>query len=282
MLTDGRKKMLRKFFSDGMSEDSSPVEGMHFNQKNLSCLLIKVAHLFLGLILVIGSGCAHKMDVKNLHEFSVVPTSGKRMDVALATCKGSGDEMIYFRAIEAALRAHPDVASVRTNWMSDKTEMGFAPSHIVSLDVNTKYDGSGWNFPITFPGFLIFTCAWNGYVYHVDVTTDIKASPLPNAKKVLSGQGGELSSNSESLNTCFNLRHCDFERGFWSGTGWWFPGWGLHNIITGLIFVNYDEDATKPFHNEVDKTYGDYVADGIIRLLKKYGAEEYALISKGN
>ena len=44
---------------------------------------------------------------------------------------------------------------------------------IVKLDIPTEYKGSGWNFLINFPGFLIFTPAWNGYVYKVNHTVDI-------------------------------------------------------------------------------------------------------------
>lgn len=257
--------MLRKIFRLGMKGDIGAIEGAG----------LKVTCFCIGLVFVICSGCTHPMYIKNLEEFQVIPTSGTCIDVALAPHKESDNGILFFRAVEAALRTHPHVASVRTNWASDKTEYRFAPTHIISTNIVAEYRGSGWNFPITFPGFLIFTCAWNGYINHIDITTDITAIPLPNTKKVLEDSGWEVTTKSESLYTSFNLRYCDFSRGFWSGTGWWFPGWGLHNIITGAIFIGYDEDATRPFHYEGDKTYGEYVAESIVRLLRTCGAAKY-------
>ena len=105
------------------------------------------------------------MNVKNLREFALEPTYSTRRDVAVMRYTGSDEGRIFFEHVIHALRAHPSVAQLRTDWRWDTYEPGFEPDAVLRITPSVEYHGSLWNLPITFPGFLVFTHAWNGYVY---------------------------------------------------------------------------------------------------------------------
>jgi hypothetical protein len=216
-------------------------------------------------------GCTHEMQVKNLTDYYVAkPTEGAPLDVAIAPFKGNDDQQSYFQAVVAGLRKHPHVRLVQLDYNPTAQYDSFNPSHVVSLEVTPSYKGEPTpNFFITFPGFLIFTCAWNGYHYQALVNTKITVSP---AKAQVVAAGGAAQGTCKKVPTSFRLRHCDFQRGFWSGTGWWFPGFGLTNIVPGVIFGRYDKDATLPFHEKADATYGNYMAEQVVAMLEGCGA----------
>ncbi len=242
------------------------------------------------LLLVISVGCSHSMRVKNLGDYSLVQSTGPRMDVALAPFSGTPDQEAFYNAAVDGLRSHRHVKMVRTDWTPERREQGFNPTHTVSLAIKPEYKGSGANFPITFPGFILFTCAWHGFHYSADVTTEIELQPYGSTVNqvaisdsyrgtvALASAGDtdditplsadEALARSEDLDMHFDMRHCSANRGFWSGSGWWLPGYGGTNIIAGAIFTKYDKKATDPFHKEADQTYGDYVAEKVVQLLK--------------
>ncbi len=285
------------------------------------------------LLLFIGVGCTHQMRVKNLSDFSVSPTStGNSFDVALAPYKGSEELRSFYSETLDALNRHPDIKTVRGQWTLHGVSDEFNPEYIVDLDISANYKGSGWNYPITFPGCYLFICAANGYVYKADVTTDILIShilitdppssstdkesteatdnaspPLtdmepvwatddaspPSADKEPTEATDNSSPSSTGIQpawamddpsasgpTCttpllcsdcvpmnFNFRHCSYKRGFWSGSAWWMPGYGLHNLITGFVYVGYDKSATKSFVDKSDEKYGAYIADKIVSMI---------------
>ena len=237
--------------------------------KSLYCLILTS-------VFFATAGCTHQMQVTNLQDYQVAQISGTGIDVAVASTDVSGDEALYFNAIVEALRRHPHVDAVRTNWSHEKVEERFSPCYMVSLDVTPTYEGSGDNWIITWPGCYIFTCAWAGYRYHVNAVTDMDIVPLERARETMLKCGVTPQQHNESLTCDFDLRHCDFARGFWSGSGWWMPGFGLHNIIVGIFFTEYEPKATQPFHQAADRVYGDYIANKIVENLVTGGAEKYA------
>src|SRR3990167_4580450 len=60
-----------------------------------------------------------------------------------------------------------------------------AVDFIVKLTTSSTYRGSGWNFLINWPGFLIWTPAWHGYNYgalfgfDADITNTKTNNSLP-------------------------------------------------------------------------------------------------------
>ena len=150
------------------------------------------------------------------------------------------------------MRTHPDVAEVLLKDQEPEKETDAT----VTLRTDTKYDGSGWNFLITFPGFIVFTHAWNGFVYTAAVSTQMDVA--------LNGKGGKVS---RQIDTVYDIRHCDFGRGAAASSGWYLPGWGATNIVVGLFMVGYDTDATPEFLEKVRPTYGVYIANSIVDMV---------------
>ncbi len=274
-----------------------------------------VYFLLIFMLLATGLGCSHQMRVMNLGDYPVVKSVGSPLDVALAPFSGTSDEVKYFNAVIDGLRRHPRVRIVRTDWSAQQTEEGFSPSGVVELKVAPQYSGSGVNFPIAFPGFILFTCAWNGFHYKADIATEVIVSTMAaeeasalavdespvaavdapaveaagsdleaiespeavNENEIVQAEASENSLPADDkgtppasgeINTQFEMRHCSFSRGFWSGTGWWFPGYGATNIIVGAVYTGYDKKATGPFHKQVDDHYGDFIAEKIVCQLK--------------
>ena len=221
------------------------------------------------ILLFIGVGCTHQMRVKNLRDYNASPTStGNSFDVALAPYKSNEQLRGFYKETIDALNRHPDVKIVRGQWRFHGNTDEFNPDYIVNIDISAKYKGSGWNYPITFPGCYLFICAANGYVYKADVTTEISVSTLSidnDSSSVPKCTTPLLCSDSVPMH--FNFRHCSYSRGFWSGSAWWMPGYGLHNIITGFVYVGYDSAATRSFVEKSEETYGEYIAEKIVSMI---------------
>lgn len=201
------------------------------------------------------TACTHTMKVKNLREYTLEPTHSTRRDVAVMRYTGSGEGRIFFQHIMQALRAHPSVAQLRTDWTWDTYEPGFEPEVVLRITPRVDYHGSFWNLPITFPGFLIFTHAWNGYVYTGEAATEIEILD-PATRRVI---------ESSQIPTKYKMRYTAFDHSFWAVSGWWMPGYGATALLSGLVFIGYDDDATDPFHQEIERPYGEYIAEKVMR-----------------
>jgi hypothetical protein len=204
------------------------------------------------LVLALAS-CTHSMKIKNLDAYTFVAApAGKGLVISLQNGAIGSDEHELFSFVRESLAVHPAVERVVVLERDTEPE----PSSVVArLAPATKYDGSGWNYLITFPGFLLFTHAWNGFLYEADVTTDVEVR-LPN--------GGEVVRRS--IETKYDLRFCDFDRGAATSSGWYTPGYGGINLLIGFAMMNYDEDATPEFLEAVRTAYGRFIANQIVEM----------------
>lgn len=203
------------------------------------------------------SGCVHTMQVRNLDEFRLGAHSGSRHSLRL-TAPDSGPSQPYGEMIRDALAKHASVADVMRN---GDPQYDRKPDVDVRADIVVKYSGSGANFPITFPGFLVFAHAWNGFIYKADIQTNLS---------VTSTADGQV--RTRALKTKYDMRHCDFGRGFWASSGWFLPGWGATSLIAGAFMVSYDKDATPEFCAAVHDAYGSYVANNIAEMMTELEA----------
>lgn len=218
--------------------------------------------LMAGLFVVVGAlaltACTHHMTIVNQKQYE--DTAGvwaeRSLTFAVETDATGEDAKALVEAVKEGLGTHSSVARVA---FAKEAPRDFTPDYIVRVRPETSYEGSGWNYPITFPGFLIFTHAWNGFVYGADVTTQIE----------IRTPGVEQAVATQTLQTNWNLRHCDFERGAWTSSGWYTPFYGGLNLIIGFFMIPYDEDATPDFLAEVNRPYGRFVAAKVIELVGK-------------
>jgi hypothetical protein len=196
-------------------------------------------------------GCTHSMQVKNLHAYSKSASAPKSLKLALDTTSGKADESELAAFVQESLQKHSAVERV----VVGPGPQDFHPDLVVSVAPHTSYEGSGWNYIVSFPGFLLFTHAWNGFVYKANVVTDVSVRTPGGAPPL-----------TRTLQAQYDLRHCDFGRGAWTSSGWYMPGWGATNLVVGAFMIPYDDDATPDFLKEVRDAYGQYVANSIVEL----------------
>jgi hypothetical protein len=209
------------------------------------------------------SGCVHQMKVKNLAEYQLTAHTAKRHAVRF-TGPTAIEEAPYREMIRSGLEKHPSIQDVA---VASEPQYDIKPDVDVQADVKVKYRGSGANFPITFPGFLLFAHAWNGYVYKADIVTTLTVTPA---------SGAPLT---RTLETTYDMRHCDFGRGFWSSSGWYMPGWGATSLIAGMFMIRYDTDATPEFSQAVHEAYGSYIANNVAAMIAESEPQPVASVN---
>jgi len=197
-------------------------------------------------------GCTHTMQVKNLGAYATTASAPTRLNILLRDRSAGGAEHEYFSFVHQALATHPSVGQVV---LEPEVSPEFVPDFVVDVDPHASYKGSGLNYLITFPGFLLFTHAWNGFIYGADLVTSVTVTPRD-------GTPGQ----PRNLEMHYDLRHCDFERGAWTSSGWYLPGFGATNLIVGAFMVRYDPDATADFKEKVKTAYGTYIANKIVEM----------------
>ncbi len=214
---------------------------------------IAVAFVTLPLGLV---ACTHAMHVKNLDEYRKSVAVAGPVRVALEDGSTSPDEHTYFTFVHEALATHAGVEVA----LAAELPADFRPDVTVRVRPHPAYHGSGWNYVIAFPGFVLFTHAWNGFVYSADLTTDVEL------------RDGSAAPATSSLPAHYRVRYCDADRGIATSSGWYTPGWGGLNAVIGVFMVPWDPDGTPAFQREVRSAYGDYVANSILELANGHAA----------
>ena len=198
----------------------------------------------LGVVLL--SACTHDLQVRNIGTYQTafsVPKVERKLNVGVRPFAGSADELFFFNTVVERLGTSPMIGSLST----DASAKDDAFDLIIELQPATRYRSSIANFFINFPGFIIFTPAWNGYVYRAEVLTDIK---------VTDRSGAQLEQLQVPVS--YNLRHADFDRTIFTGLTWLEVGvlalgGGVYNAIV------FDRDAIAPLQLNVKDSYGQYV-----------------------
>ncbi|HVN87359.1 MAG TPA: hypothetical protein VMW17_21195 [Candidatus Binatia bacterium] len=200
------------------------------------------------------AACTHTMQVNNIRQYVKQATAPSKLTLTLEDRSLSPEEHEYFTFVGEALATHPSVAKVVVTGIdapSDPTSSDF----VLKVRPETHYEGSSWNYLITFPGFLLFTHAWNGFVYRAEVKTDIELS-----------KPGAVDPQTREITTSYDLRHCSFMRGCLVSSGWYTPGYGGLNLIIGFFMVGYDARATPDFQQAIRSAYGEFIANSIIEM----------------
>jgi hypothetical protein len=209
-----------------------------------------------GLLALNVVGCAHNLEVKNLNSYhnTVMQPLLKPAVVGITTTSGDFDCRRIVRAIAQELGKY-----------SAETVFPYAPAGskkvdvVANIDVKPKYEGSGANFFISWPGFLIWTPAWNGYVYNV--TFDVNVSLAKSAT------GEQIDQFTIPLN--LDVRHADMNRTWVEGAGWFF--WTTPAFIGAFFHIRYDDNVTTLLLNKVELPLADYIAQEIVNRINKSG-----------
>ena len=206
----------------------------------------------LGLILTaafLTTSCSHTLEVKNLGLYKPTFMSSIRRDIrigVLAVTSAPEEERLVLGAVNALKR---DGFKVTYPFFSNE-ENRQAVDYVVKLTTSSEYRGSGWNFWINWPGFLIWTPAWHGYdygaLYHFDA--DITETKT----------GTELPQLSAPVD--LDIRHAAINR-TWTEISWF--EWSVIAFIGGLVFMRYDKSVTPLLLDATETKIADYVASKI-------------------
>ena len=200
---------------------------------------------------VLLSGCTHSLEITNLDDYYTTPPVALRKQQAVGITAGSTTDVPrgrYVSAIVDALQRSGNFERIIYPY-SPEVHQDLVQG-VLDINVQPAYAGSGSNFFINFPGFLIFAPAIWGYEYHADIATTVKLTHR------MSGQTRDLS-----VPTKYTFRQAEIDR-TWTELGWLEVG--ITPFIGGFFFMEYDPDVTSEFIVKVSPTYGAYVAGKII------------------
>ena len=210
---------------------------------------------FLG-IMMFGSGCAHTLEVKNIRSYENMQMNPLQKPVTIGVVPATEDvdSQQLMKGIGTALGRY-----------SATVLLPYSPGNatradvVANIKIRSEYKGSGWNFLINFPGFIIFTPAWNGYVYKANYNVDI-----------LLAKGAD-NSRIDAWSTPINLdlRQAEFDR-TWTEISWLEVG--AIAFVGGIVFTGYDTDVTQPLVEKIENPIGDYIAQEIVNRLNTNGS----------
>jgi len=130
---------------------------------------------------------------------------------------------------------------------------------IAKVDIQTERSGSGWNFLVNFPGFLVFAPAWNGYLYDVKYAITVSLNK-PDGKKIM---------DDFKIPIALDIRHAAINR-TWTEIS--YLEVGAIAFVGGLVFITYDDGVTALLPEKVGSPLGKYVANEIARRINSSGA----------
>lgn len=128
--------------------------------------------------------------------------------------------------------------------------------YIATFTVDSDYKGSGWNFLINWPGFLIFTPAWHGYNYTIEHNLTVLLTDAKSGTQI----------DTFNLPVSLDIRHAAFNR-TWTEIGW--LEFGIIPLVGGVVFIQYDDNVTPIAHDKAIPVIADYTAQEIASRLQK-------------
>lgn len=198
------------------------------------------------LTLLLCAGCAHTLEVKNLSLYKpeYMNSLGTDLRIGLAATTSTPEEdRLMINTVNALKR---DGFKVTYPFYSSK-ENDATVDFVVKVATSSEYKGSGWNFLINWPGFLIWTPAWHGYNYRAVYAFDVDVMDTKT----------NASLPHLAIPVDLDIRHAAINR-TWTELSW--LEWSAIAFAGGIIFTRYDKSVTPLLVNAVESKVGDYVA----------------------
>ena len=193
-------------------------------------------------------GCTHQLKIKNLNTYHSTTSSLLNQPLRLGLKTDSTDvdgKKISKMTADALNRCNIQVATA------------FAPSSvdvIAAMRISSDYKGSGWNFLINFPGFLVWAPAWHGYNYTVSHNISVVLTDSKTGKTI----------NTINVPVVLDIRHADIGR-TWTEVSW--LEFGIIAFVGGIVFIDYDNDVTPKVTEKAGPVIADYIAQEIAGCL---------------
>ncbi|NJC88438.1 MAG: hypothetical protein FIB02_07900 [Desulfuromonas sp.] len=203
-------------------------------------------------------GCSHHLEINNLHEYqaSSFKSLPKDLTIGVTTSSSDKDGKTLVTGMASSLSKH--TSSIIYPYAPAS---GKKADIITNVAIHPKHEGSGLNFLINFPGFLVWAPAWNGYQYYPTYNVDIDIlSTIDNSK-----------IDTFSIPIKLDVNQSDIGR-TWTEISWFEVG--AIALISGFVFINYDDDITPMVEQEIKGPVGDYLAQEVIERILKSGALE--------
>ncbi len=199
-------------------------------------------------------GCTHKLQIKNIDDYQNFGHSqfNQTTVIGIVTNATDFDHKMLIKGISENLTHYRSVVILPYNQLST-----IPVDYKMYIDIRSDYKGSGWNYFIDFPGFLIWTPAWHGYVYKVKYNVSIS----------LTDDTNNVMFSKFEMPFDFNVRHADIGR-TWVECGWLEVG--LLPFFGGFFHMKYDDDITSEITKELYYPIGRYIAEDIRDKIKAY------------
>ena len=204
--------------------------------------------VILGVGLTLAAGCAYPLTIKNLSLYK--PTSVGSVDNIKVGLNASTSTPEEERLVMATANAMKRDGYKLSYPFYTTEESKKSVDYLVKLTTSSQYEGSGWNFLINWPGFLIWTPAWHGYNYRAIFGFDADITNL--------ATGNQLPRISSPVD--LDIRHADFNR-TWTEISW--LEWSAIAFVGGIIFTRYDHSVTPKLLDAAEQHIADYVASKI-------------------
>lgn len=192
-------------------------------------------------------GCSHSLEIKNLHQYqaSSLITMPKQLSIGVSTSNTQDNGKTLVTGVANGLAKYAGNI-VYPYYPANSRQVDI----IANVTIRSDHRGSGWNFLIEWPGFLIWTPAWNGYVYRPSYRVDIE----------LIRAADNMRMDSFSMPIDLNVRHAEIDR-TWTEISWLEVS--AIAFISGFVFIQYDDDVTPLLEREIKEPVGDYIAQEI-------------------
>jgi len=215
----------------------------------------KTLPFFVLLFLLITLSCTHNLEIINLDTYKNKDLNRLDRNVTIGIIPNTNNPYAnkLLKGIARQLRKYSaDVCfpySVENSIPIDVKAI---------IDIRLEEEGSGRNFWINWPGFLIFTPAWHGYNYRNKYNIDVLLSRAADNQKI----------DSFSIPVDLEIRHADKNR-TWTEIGW--LEIGLIPFISGFVFIGYDDDVSNLVAKRIQTPIGGYIAQKIVSRINNFG-----------
>lgn len=213
------------------------------------------AALVLVIFTVSFLGCTHPLSIKNISMYQPEFINSSKQDVSIGLMADSGSPVEGRMAEAIANNLKKNGLSVFYPYYPGNSSTPDV-QYVAKLNFTEEYKGSGMNFLVNFPGFIIFAPALFGYGYkvkydyNIDVTNNISGESFPRLNVPI-----ELK-----------IRHAASNR-TWTEISWFEVG--AIALIGGIVFIQYDDSVTDLVLDQYENKLGDYVASKITRMIAK-------------
>lgn len=214
----------------------------------------KVIGMICIYLLLFAAGCSHTLEVKNLGSYQATCANsfGKRLAVGVVPKAPDLETAKLVKAVGTEMSKYGAEVVLPYEYNSKPVDL------VATIAVNPHYEGSGWNFLINFPGFLIFTPAWHGYIYDVTFDVDVTLTKASDRSEI----------SRFKIPFKLDVRHAAMNR-TWTEISWLEVG--VIALIGGIVFTSYDENVTAPTVERSSVTIGDHIAQEIINRVNGSG-----------